>query len=127
MPSDARLGLVAGVCLVIAVAVAFYRTDGKGVLPTGAVGRPITASAEDEEGTEGVSSAAPAQPGRPRLHKVEEGETLTSLALKYYGDRSRASLLFRSNRDQLHAPDRVPVGTVLRIPELTKELAGKAE
>lgn len=125
MPSDARLGLVAGVCLVIAVAVVFYRTDGKGVLPTGAVGRPITASAE-EEGGEG--SATPAVPERPtRLHKVAEGETLTSLALKYYGDRARASFLFRANRDQIQAPDRVPVGTVLRIPELTKELAGKAE
>jgi nucleoid-associated protein YgaU len=46
-----------------------------------------------------------------------------SIANKYYGDGSLASFLFRSNRDRLMAPDRVPLGTILYIPEKPADLA----
>ena len=128
MPRDARLGLVVGVCLVMVVAVAFYHTGGSASPPGDSASRPVTAPEED--GDREVAARDEPIPGLPepagrneRLHTVEEGETLVSLAIKYYGDRSRSSFLFRANRDQLLAPDRVPVGTVLRIPPLTAELA----
>jgi nucleoid-associated protein YgaU len=57
-----------------------------------------------------------------RVHRVEEGETLTSIAVQYYGDgdAAKVSLLFSSNRDRLMAPDRLPAGTLLVVPVVGK-------
>ncbi|HXH85154.1 MAG TPA: LysM domain-containing protein, partial [Candidatus Tectomicrobia bacterium] len=50
------------------------------------------------------------------LHTVRPGETLASLAQRYYGDRSRLEVIWETN--QL-PPGRGPaVGTVLKIPEI---------
>jgi nucleoid-associated protein YgaU len=109
MPKDARLGLVVGVALVIVIAATFYRNNGLAGGAPGSVGMPAT------------SAAQPPAPGVPKVvrsHTVQEGETLISLAQHYYSDRSQAALLFRANRSQLRAPDQVPVGTVLIIPDL---------
>jgi hypothetical protein len=51
-----------------------------------------------------------------RTHKVEHGETLSSLALKYYGDASRWRVLQRANK--LESED-VFVGEELVIPEIS--------
>ena len=40
-----------------------------------------------------------------------------SLSKRYFGDTGHVSYLFRANQDRILAPDRVPVGTVLRIPD----------
>jgi nucleoid-associated protein YgaU len=115
MPKDAKLGLVVGVALVIVIGVLFYHNhtsaDAAGNLQTAPTrvswlgGNPV--------------------PGLPlplnqgvRSHKVQEGETLASIAVRYYGDAAYSSFLFRANRSQLRAPDHVTVGTVLLIPEL---------
>src|SRR5690242_18073918 len=113
MPNDARLGLVVGVTLVILVAVFFARRDGLRPAPVQA-----TPAAAPVPGLPGVSpGAAAVVPGRPRSHTVEEGESLTTLAVRYYGDPAQVSYLFRANQDRILAPDRVPIGTVLRIPD----------
>ncbi len=108
MPKDARLGLVVGVALVIVIAAIFYRNNGLAVGAPGSVGMPA------------ASGPAPPGPRVVRSHTVQEGETLISLAQRYYGDGSQAALLFRANRSQLRAPDQVPVGTVLVIPEVAR-------
>ncbi len=46
---------------------------------------------------------------------VGEGDTLTSVAVRYYNDPAQVSLLMRANRDRIMGPDRVPVGTVTRL------------
>ena len=56
--------------------------------------------------------------GAGRSHVVQEGETLISLAQHYYGNREQSLQLYHANRDLLMAPDRLPVGAVLRIPDL---------
>jgi nucleoid-associated protein YgaU len=61
-------------------------------------------------------SAAPS-PTR-RQHTVQEGDTLFSLAREYYGDANRFADIFSSNRAVLRAPDQLPVGTVLVIPDV---------
>jgi nucleoid-associated protein YgaU len=110
--------MVIGVSAVIAFAVLFFRKDVPAL--TGNVQSASTAS---------VVAPIPPVPGLPsvipanRKHTVEEGETLVSIANKYYGDGSLASFLFRSNRDRLMAPDRVPLGTILYIPEKPADLA----
>ena len=128
MPNDARLGLVVGVTLVILVAILFTRKDG--ATPAPAVPTQATNPAMSKVGLSapvpGVPGVPPKTPAAgPRAHTVEEGETLMNLSVRYYGDAGHVSYLFRANQDRILAPDRVPIGTVLRIPEAPKEPAPK--
>jgi len=49
-------------------------------------------------------------------HTVRAGETLASLAERYYGDRTRAEVIWETNRLPPGKP--LAVGAVLRIPEI---------
>ena len=118
MPNDAKLGLVVGVALVIAVAVVFFRREapvggpatnvqpGPAMMPPA----PTTTNAFARTMSRGV--------GRGRLHTVENGETLFGLARRYYGDGEKSSALFEANQGRIRSPDRLPPGTVLVIPDL---------
>jgi nucleoid-associated protein YgaU len=123
MPKDARLGLVVGLGVVLLVAILFFRREGLARLPAGSLettpvsGRAVNAFEVQASALPGVPS-----PGA-RSHTVREGETLSSLAVRYYGDSGRSTFLFRANRSRLRAPDHVPIGTVLVIPDLPDELA----
>lgn len=50
------------------------------------------------------------------VHTVRAGETLGGLAQRYYGDRSRAEVIWETN--QLEPNPRLVAGTRLRIPEI---------
>ena len=50
------------------------------------------------------------------VHTVRAGETLASLAQRYYGDRARAEVIWDLN--QLPANKPLTIGTALRIPEI---------
>jgi nucleoid-associated protein YgaU len=123
MPRDASLGFVVGVALVILIAVLFYHGDGKsGVAgnfsspPSATKRSPVRSSRSDPK-----TSPLPGVPRGPRSHVVQEGESLTSLAVHYYGDEKRMDVLFRANRSQLLGPDRVTAGMVLVVPELAED------
>lgn len=49
-------------------------------------------------------------------HTVRQGETLASIAQRYYGDRSRSEVIWEVN--QLPPNPRLAVGTALKIPEI---------
>jgi len=49
-------------------------------------------------------------------HTVKQGDTLASLALRYYGDRSRLEVIWETN--QLLPNPKLVAGTVLKIPEI---------
>ena len=53
---------------------------------------------------------------RPGRVRVAPGETLESLAERFYGDRSMAARLFEANRDQLRNPALLVAGMELRLP-----------
>lgn len=53
---------------------------------------------------------------RPGSVRVGPGETLETLAQRFYGDRSMATRLWEANRDRLRSPALVTSGMELRLP-----------
>jgi nucleoid-associated protein YgaU len=52
-----------------------------------------------------------------RVYEVQAGDTLSEIALKYYGKASDYMKIFEANRDTLDNPDLIKVGQKLKIPE----------
>jgi LysM repeat protein len=63
--------------------------------------------------------APPPPPPKPveRIHEVVAGESLSKIALKYYGNGNKYMKIFEANRDILSNPDLIKPGQKLRIPE----------
>jgi nucleoid-associated protein YgaU len=63
-------------------------------------------------------TAPPTKPaaGGGRRHVVTKGDTLFSLAQRYYGNRSRWRDIYNANRDQLPSENALRMGMELRIP-----------
>ncbi len=55
--------------------------------------------------------------GAYRRHVVAKGDTLYSLAQKYYGNRSRWKDIYAANRDVMRSPDDYKIGLELKIPQ----------
>lgn len=60
--------------------------------------------------------ARPTPPSGVRLHTVMKGDTLFSLAQKYYGDRSRWRDIYNANRDQMPSQNSLRIGMQVKIP-----------
>jgi nucleoid-associated protein YgaU len=50
------------------------------------------------------------------FYTVKSGDTLSHIALHYYGDGNAYMKIFDANRDILFDPDKIFPGQVLRIP-----------
>lgn len=50
------------------------------------------------------------------IHKVRTGETLEILALKYYQTKTKWTLIFNANKDQIGASKKLQPGQELKIP-----------
>jgi nucleoid-associated protein YgaU len=134
MPNDAKLGLVVGVGLVIAVAVLFFRKDTPYGTPNGdpapagivrpfPLPQPSSAAGRIAPARPTALTTEPSSPaiGGVRRHTVREGDTLFTLARRYYGDAERFGAIYQANRDVLRVPDPLPVGADLVIPEAPAE------
>jgi tetratricopeptide (TPR) repeat protein len=100
--------------------------------PAGAAGSPISLApvvtvdrgagsairdAPEESPTPRAREAAPAPAPAARHHTVARGDTLFSLAQKYYGSRSRWRDIFAANRDVLPSENSpLKIGVELKIP-----------
>jgi nucleoid-associated protein YgaU len=62
-----------------------------------------------------AAPVAPA-PAGPRLHVVAAGDTLSKIAVQYYGSASRWPEILAANRDVLKNEKSLLVGTKLKIP-----------
>ena len=56
-----------------------------------------------------------------RTHLVERGETLASIAFKYYRNRANAPKIKDANANQLGGKDNIKPGMTLIIPDLAKK------
>ena len=52
-----------------------------------------------------------------KIHTVQSGETLSSIAKQYYGDANKYGMIFEANKDKLSSPDNIQVGQELVIPQ----------
>ena len=59
--------------------------------------------------------------GTRATHQLQYGETLVKLACKYYGNKKLWPYIARYNKEALADVDNIPVGTTIRIPELSEE------
>lgn len=62
------------------------------------------------------SSVPQTEQPETRSHKVRDGDTLESIALRYLGQATRAAEIYEANRDLLRDPALLPIGVQLRIP-----------
>src|SRR4028119_542710 len=62
--------------------------------------------------------SAPAAQQGPRfeMYTVKEGDWLSKIAGRYYGDVHKWSRIYDANRDQISDPDKIRPGMVLKIP-----------
>ncbi|MDB6167986.1 MAG: Peptidoglycan-binding LysM [Verrucomicrobia bacterium] len=63
------------------------------------------------------SSAAALAASAGRRHTVAKGDTLFSLAQKYYGNRSRWRDIYEANRDVLPSENSLRLGMQIKIPQ----------
>jgi len=70
------------------------------------------------------SPAGPAQNPEPRkFHIVSRGETLSSIACRYYGPPGQWRKIYNANRSRIKDPDKVQPGTKLIIPDYPPQSA----
>lgn len=63
-----------------------------------------------------AAERATVQPAEPVLYRVQSGDSLSSIALQFYGDANRANEIFNKNRDIIRDRNRLLVGQKLIIP-----------
>ena len=61
-------------------------------------------------------AAAEPAPAPERTYTVQEGDTLSAIAERFYGSAGEYPRIFEANRDQLDNPDVIYPGQTLRIP-----------
>lgn len=78
------------------------------------VGNVKYIEAVDASGVNGGSL----QSGRqPKIHEVQSGDTLSSIAKQHLGDANAYNRIFAANQPMLKDPDEIYPGQVLIIPE----------
>ena len=65
-----------------------------------------------------AAQPAPSVQQGPRfeMYTVKEGDWLSKIAGRYYGDVHKWSRIYDANRDQISDPDKIRPGMVLKIP-----------
>jgi nucleoid-associated protein YgaU len=49
-------------------------------------------------------------------YEVQNGDSLSKIAQKFYGDASLHPRIFEANRDSISDPNRIRIGQKIRIP-----------
>lgn len=59
--------------------------------------------------------------GTETTYTIKEGETLTRIALRFYGTKALWPYIVKHNPGVIKNPDNVPYGTTIKIPKLAKK------
>ena len=122
MARRGALQIVLGALVIAAIALAFR--PGQDSASRSATATPAPSPAVATAGvitpaTAATPAAAATTPGpsQEKTHTVAAGDTLTSIAQKYYGDASKWSKVFDANRDTLPTANALQLGQKLKIPD----------
>ena len=90
--------------------------------------RPLFRPENSEQLSTGGAAQPPATDARParkpvRQHTIHDGDTLASLARRYYQDPQRAGDILEANRAVLSDPQVLPIGVKIVIPRQPAESA----
>lgn len=110
--------------LLVGTRILLPARDSAGHQTTVPQQRPPVAGTPPQPGAVAVpptpvaSERATIPPGaqQNRVHRVARGDTLSSIALRYYGSSSAWRFLYESNTDVIANPNQLQVGTELVIP-----------
>lgn len=109
---------------IVDLIVKFNAAEGKVTL----TGEAPSAAAQEKAGLaagniKGISNVdnqisvdESAEETEVRYHDVQKGETLSSIAQKYYGNAGEYMKIFKANQPMLSDPDKIYPGQKLRIP-----------
>lgn len=128
MARRGALQIVLGALVIAAIALAFRpgqdsasrsATATPAPSPAVATAGVITPATPATPATAATPAAAATTPGpsQEKTHTVAAGDTLTSIAQKYYGDASKWSKVFDANRDTLPTANALQLGQKLKIPD----------
>jgi len=87
------------------------------------VGNVKYIEAVDDSGLAGGQAQGQAQAKVPKVHEVESGDTLSSIAKQHYGEANAYQQIFEANRPMLSDPDEIYPGQMLIIPEKAGAMA----
>jgi len=124
-PSDASPAAASSAAAPARMAASSVRGDG--AAPIAAGGQHWLASSAGAAGGAGHAGAMAAgmpKPAvtavpvarRPGAVRVAAGETLDTIAVRFYGDRAMAQRIWLANRDRLRSPDLLVPGMELTLP-----------
>ena len=108
------------------VAVRFDGTAGRvtvtGTAPTQAAKEKVTLCCGNVASVTSVDNQMSVIQAEPeaQYHDVVRGDTLSAIAMKYYGDANKYPVIFQANKPMLTHPDKIYPGQKLRIPPLAK-------
>jgi LysM repeat protein len=73
------------------------------------------------EGVEKVDDRLQVKQAAPEAeyHAVVQGETLSAIAKKHYGNANKYMTIFEANKPMLKDPDKIYPGQLLRVPKLS--------
>jgi nucleoid-associated protein YgaU len=97
--------------------------------PTAVLSPQVTLVTPAASSSDTTVAIQPATAPKGRIHVIQNGETLSSIAQKYYGKeegnrRAVIQKLYEANRKVLASQDKVRVGDKLTIPPLTEMVGG---
>jgi len=91
------------------------QADGQGAEQAEAAQSKVQAKKAEAK----VEAEAPARPSLPAEHTVQPGDTLSAIALKYYGNAALWPEIFKANKSIIgNDPGKIFVGQKLHIPKL---------
>ena len=81
--------------------------------------KPTTQAQPQPASTASTAPAATQPTGSAakfEMYTVKEGDWLSKIAGRYYGDVHKWDRIFQANRDQISDPDKIRPGQILKIP-----------
>ena len=121
MKNDLKIGIIIGMVLVIGIVLIISLWPGQSVdqrhrdmFREEEVELPITT--EQPPDLSGGSTAQLSKTSSPRIHTVTTGETLSSIAMKYYGTTRHTRKILDANKSRITDKNQIRPSMRLIIP-----------